>query len=456
VYNERFVGSPTNEALGQTGKTSDRSPTPPGQNERAGTETKRKYKRHPKPDKNAPERPPSAYVIFSNSIREEVRAQNLSFTDIAKLVGDRWQKLSPEEKEPFESKASDAKEKFHAELTQYKKTDSYKEYIQYTADFKVKHAATSSDVKRPKLEQDSDGGSGAIRSHEIMAQLRPKISTAHTRDISVGSGSSASYHSSFSPPKGASIGQPPSILGYSMSTNKSHMSALPLGDSPPLRPHGRESRLAAVLPVHNSHSTGSNQTWADLSEHHPHSGRLSQAFLPSGPISATADLSSANRMAAAVPMPSLQHHSSVSSVDQSDSSGASNALPVTPADESWRYPPADEKAKTSEWPRIQNPLLASNSSSYSTSFGPLPSLQPVDRIPDISRDLSQRTLPNPSASSPHEYKTFRALPCIQTPLPPSESSAGSPSEPRDELKSPVDSSEHDAANALAVLAYTRR
>ncbi|KAL2255680.1 hypothetical protein VTK26DRAFT_2898 [Humicola hyalothermophila] len=29
--------------------------------------TKRKYRRHPKPDPNAPERPPSAYVLFSNS-----------------------------------------------------------------------------------------------------------------------------------------------------------------------------------------------------------------------------------------------------------------------------------------------------------------------------------------------------------------------------------------------------
>jgi hypothetical protein len=29
---------------------------------------KRKYRRHPKPDENAPERPPSAYVLFSNSM----------------------------------------------------------------------------------------------------------------------------------------------------------------------------------------------------------------------------------------------------------------------------------------------------------------------------------------------------------------------------------------------------
>jgi hypothetical protein len=30
---------------------------------------KRKYRRHPKPDEKAPERPPSAYVIFSSKMR---------------------------------------------------------------------------------------------------------------------------------------------------------------------------------------------------------------------------------------------------------------------------------------------------------------------------------------------------------------------------------------------------
>jgi len=450
-------GSPNAEASGEAGNIGDRSPTPPGQHERPGADTKRKYKRHPKPDKNAPERPPSAYVIFSNRIREEVRAENLSFTDIAKLVGDRWQKLSPEDKEPFESKANEAKEIFHAELTRYKKTDSYKEYMQYIGDFKAKHASTSSDVKRAKLERDSDGGIGPSRSHETMAQMRPNIALAHTRDISVGSGSSSSYPSSLASPMRATIGQSPSTLAYSVSTTISHTSALSLSDSPPLRPHGRESRIAAVLPVQTSQSPGAYQVWADLPENHPRTGRLSQHFLPNGPISPTADLTPANRASTAVPLPSLHHHSSVSSVDQSDSSGASNALPVTPADEPWPPPPADNKAKTSEWPRTQKSLLASgNTNNHSTSFAPLPSLQHIDGVPDISRDPFQRTLPFPSVSSPHDYKTsFRALPRLQTPRPPSESS-GSPGDTRDELKSPVDNSEQDAANALAVLAFTRR
>lgn len=48
--------------------------------------------------------------------------------------------LSAEEKEPYESQASAAKEKYHAEMAKYKKTDAYKEYTQYLADFKAKNA----------------------------------------------------------------------------------------------------------------------------------------------------------------------------------------------------------------------------------------------------------------------------------------------------------------------------
>lgn len=101
---------------------------------------KRKYRRHPKPDENAPERPPSAYVIFSNKMREELKGRNLSFTEIAKLVGENWQNLGPTEKEPYEQQAFSAKEKYNNELTEYKKTEQYKEYSLYLVEFKARHA----------------------------------------------------------------------------------------------------------------------------------------------------------------------------------------------------------------------------------------------------------------------------------------------------------------------------
>jgi hypothetical protein len=102
---------------------------------------KRKYRRHPKPDENAPERPPSAYVIFSNKMREELKGRHLSFTEIAKLVGENWQSLSPAEKEPCEQPAFTAKEKYNGELAEYKKTSYFREYSHYLADFKSRQAA---------------------------------------------------------------------------------------------------------------------------------------------------------------------------------------------------------------------------------------------------------------------------------------------------------------------------
>lgn len=103
---------------------------------------KRKYRRHPKPDESAPERPPSAYVIFSNKMREELKGRSLSFTEIAKLVGENWQNLSPGDKEPYEQHAFAAKDRYNSELAQYKKTEQYSIYCQYLIEFKARYANT--------------------------------------------------------------------------------------------------------------------------------------------------------------------------------------------------------------------------------------------------------------------------------------------------------------------------
>ncbi|KAJ6446244.1 High mobility group, superfamily [Purpureocillium lavendulum] len=110
-----------------------------GNSEGSGV-TKRKYRRHPKPDENAPERPPSAYVLFSNKMREDLKGQSLTFTEIAKLVGENWQSLDPTEKETYESQANAAKEKYHRDLAEYKKTPEYRRYSHYLHDFKEKQA----------------------------------------------------------------------------------------------------------------------------------------------------------------------------------------------------------------------------------------------------------------------------------------------------------------------------
>ncbi|KAI5195531.1 hypothetical protein E4T42_07206 [Aureobasidium subglaciale] len=128
------------------------------------TRSKRKYRRHPKADEHAPERPPSAYVIFSNQVRDELKGKDLSFTEIAKLVGERWQELQAHEKEPCEREAQALKDTYYSELRTYKKTPQYKAYQEYLIDFRAKHSESNAqgDAKKPKTRLSS----GQSRSYD--------------------------------------------------------------------------------------------------------------------------------------------------------------------------------------------------------------------------------------------------------------------------------------------------
>jgi hypothetical protein len=101
---------------------------------------------------------PRATQISSNLltvVREELRGQDLSFTEIAKLVGERWQVLAPDLRESCERQAAGAKEKYYAEMADYKKTPHYAQYQEYLADFKAKHAAPRYDGKRSRIEHET-------------------------------------------------------------------------------------------------------------------------------------------------------------------------------------------------------------------------------------------------------------------------------------------------------------
>jgi hypothetical protein len=113
---------------------------------------KRKYLRHPKPDANAPARPRSAYVIFSNKMREDLKDKSLSFTELTKVVGRQWQCLTPSEKEPCEQQSFAEKETFTIELAGYITTESYLAYSEYLLDFKAKQLHTQESSQQPPIE----------------------------------------------------------------------------------------------------------------------------------------------------------------------------------------------------------------------------------------------------------------------------------------------------------------
>lgn len=114
---------------------------------------KRKYHRHAKSDPNAPVKPPSAYVMFSNDIRSELKKENYKFTDLAKIIGDRWKNIPLEDKERYEKIASAAREDYLKKTSDYQRTEPYRQYQAYLRDFKSENEAAARPVGRPKKRQ---------------------------------------------------------------------------------------------------------------------------------------------------------------------------------------------------------------------------------------------------------------------------------------------------------------
>ncbi|KAJ4373034.1 hypothetical protein N0V83_003325 [Neocucurbitaria cava] len=109
---------------------------------------KRRYRRHPRPDINAPKKPKTAYVNFADRIRTDSEISQLSFVKIAREVGRRWQELPAEQKRIWESSAARAMQEFEAQMDEYRKTDSWRRYQVYLRDFKMQQSMSTTG-KRP-------------------------------------------------------------------------------------------------------------------------------------------------------------------------------------------------------------------------------------------------------------------------------------------------------------------
>ena len=96
----------------------------------------RGYRRHSKPDPNAPRLPPSAYVTFAAEYRRNLVEGEINFVDIAKGTGQAWQAMAPDERAEREAKAASLKKDFRTQLELYKTTESYRMYQQYLRHFK--------------------------------------------------------------------------------------------------------------------------------------------------------------------------------------------------------------------------------------------------------------------------------------------------------------------------------
>jgi hypothetical protein len=102
-----------------------------------GARATRPYRRHPRPDPNAPHKPKTAYVLFSEHVRQDSALSGSSFTEIAKETGKRWRELSHEERMIiWETPVADRLEEYKKELECYKQTEKYRSHQTYLDGFK--------------------------------------------------------------------------------------------------------------------------------------------------------------------------------------------------------------------------------------------------------------------------------------------------------------------------------
>ena len=457
---ERLAGPAAQEALPESGRGFEGGPAAATESERPSipsSETKRKYRRHPKPDDNAPDRPPSAYVIFSNRIRDEVKDQGLSFTQIAKLVGDRWQKLDPASKEPYEAQASAAKEKYNTQLTAYRKSEEYREYAAYLADFKIKHGQAT-EAKRPKLEPESSGSIISTKSMDASQEGRATPSS-HFRGGSMGSSASSPF-----------IGGVTQLTSSMGSIPPRPQMPLSRSGTPPSVQQSRDYFRMGLLSSHSSVSEESTTMRSEVPE-----AVVRTAGLSLGAQSATPPLPA--------PLPSASSMDSIGSVDSlprsrlsyfvqhqhphvtlpthvegiaSPGSGVAPFPPTLPSPTAqeavWRNRNPDFRGFQEALRDYRGSVPLSSPSREQLSPTQLPPMLTQDRPPEYFQGQGSRILPPPRAPS----LSAPGLPNLgrgrELPQPLATESLQIRQASHEETRPALNRSESDAANALAGLA----
>ncbi len=215
---------------------------------------KRKYRRHPKPDMNRPLKPPSAYVMFSNQVRLDVKGQQLSFTDTAKTAGDRWKAIPLAHKEQLEKDALKAKRTYQGDLEEYKRTEQYRTYQDYLHEFHKRYERPAT-RKRMRMEPDLVRGSSGSWQPPIWGRQQEA--------------SNSSSSSSSLAPLQQMQSSPSSLQQYTVRNYRQGMQR-------PLE----SGQTSSTNPVPSLPSQGSNLSNSSVSTSEPRSNQLRSLPLP--------------------------------------------------------------------------------------------------------------------------------------------------------------------------------
>ncbi|KAL7634189.1 UNVERIFIED_CONTAM: hypothetical protein RMT77_015518 [Armadillidium vulgare] len=130
--------------------SSSNSDTSP--NKKKGWPRGRKRRLMPK-DNNAPKGPLSGYMLFMNEQREILKQseKKLGFQETNKIVAQKWSQLEGSEKQKYLEAAEADKGRYQQEVEEYKKTDTYKKFVE--------NQKEKNNAKRAKKESSSNSNS---------------------------------------------------------------------------------------------------------------------------------------------------------------------------------------------------------------------------------------------------------------------------------------------------------
>jgi hypothetical protein len=85
--------------------------------------------------------------LYGPEVRTSLDAEDMTFSEISKVVGKRWQVLPLGKQEVYRLQSEASKKIYGAEMAEYKQTLEYEVYQKYAKEFEAKH-----------LPQKADGG----------------------------------------------------------------------------------------------------------------------------------------------------------------------------------------------------------------------------------------------------------------------------------------------------------
>ncbi|XP_071947933.1 uncharacterized protein [Antedon mediterranea] len=115
----------------------------------------KKRKRDSLKEANAPKAPTTAYVLFLNEQRSKVKKEHpeLNFTEITKVLGNRWSSLGEDEKKKYIENAESDKRRYINDLKAFQQTDLYQMLMKKQAAKKFKNlVGVDPDALEPDIE----------------------------------------------------------------------------------------------------------------------------------------------------------------------------------------------------------------------------------------------------------------------------------------------------------------